>query len=413
MIESQFPSRLRIGTFAFISLIVCSGCGKTSFPPGHLFRPTAAEVVSSPAAFDFDKDGQLEIAIGSLDGKFYLLDDSLRSLSGWPQQSEAGFFSSPALWDVNRDSIPEIFAGSENGRLSGWHWNGKTVHGFPVDLGGECRSSPTIVADSMIAIAGYETMHVLDRHGQAVSGWPQPMKGWAAATAAWHDDLLAISSLTSGESSRGYLYAWHLSGELYANFPVRLKMDSSSSPALADLDNDGRPEIVVGDDAGYLHAFRLDGSELPPFPRRLSESIQNSPAITDLDQDGIPDIVVGTDDGAVHAWNANGDCLLGWPFKTGARVTGSPAIIALGFDSVGVVIGSGDHNLYALHADGGVVNGFPIDCGDGIHSSPLIADLDGNGKLEIVVGANNGIHLIRNVLSATGLAQGVQVLSND
>ncbi len=383
--------------FYFLIMLLCS-CRQSDFGAGHLFRATSAETVSSPTAYDFDQDGRLEIVIGSFDENCYMLDDSLRDLAGWPQSCPGGFFSSPALWDVDRDRTPEIFIGGNDGKFYGWHFEGALVPGFPIDLGFQCWSSPMIVADSLIAIGGYEKMFLFDRHGRAAAHWPQALNGWASASAAWHDDLLTISTLTRGETSRGYLYAWHLSGKPYPNFPLRLKMDSDSSPVLADVDNDGKMEIIVGDDGGFLHVFKLDGSELQPFPRLVGEAIQGSVAIADLNQDDILDFVFGTTDGAIHVWNAIGDCALGWPVRTGHEINGSPALVEIENGEWHIVIGSGDHRLYVLHPEGKNEEGFPVDCGEAIYSSPLVIDLDGNGRREIVVGANNGIHLFEDVL---------------
>lgn len=375
---------------------LASACDQPQFPPSHLFRATSSETVSSPLAHDFNNDGRKEIVIGSFDGNCYLLDDSLRDLPGWPKFSRNGFFSSAALWEVERDEAPEIFIGSDGGALHGWRFGGSNVSGFPISLEKQIWSSPAIVADSLIAIGGEEKMFVFDRNGNAAAGWPQTMRGWATASPAWRDDLLVITTLTRGETSRGYLYAWRLSGELYSGFPVHLKMDSDSSPALADLDRDGKIEIVLGDDAGLLHAFRLQGNELPNFPRLIGEAVQASPVIANIDDDSVLDIVVGTTDGALHAWNAFGDCLLGWPARLGGEINGSAAIVRIANGEARIVVGTGNHRLYALHADGKIAEEFPIDCGDEIHSSPLLDDLDHNGMLDIVVGANNGIHLIKD-----------------
>ncbi len=374
-------------------------CQQTHFPADHLFRRTASETVSSPAAFDYDRDGHMEIVLGSFDGNCYLLDDTLRDLAGWPQSCPDGFFSSPALWDADRDGAPEIFVGGNDGKLYGWHFNGTSVTGFPIVLGFRCWSSPVIVADSLLAIGGDEKMFLIDRKGQPVPGWPQTIQGWAAASPAWHEDLIALSTLTHGEASRGHLYAWHLSGAAYANFPLRLKMDSDSSPTLADVDHDQQVEIIVGDDGGFLHVFKLQGSELPPFPKLVGEAIQGSVALADLNRDKILDLVFGTTDGAIHVWNALGDCALGWPVRTGYEINGSPALIANENGEFRIVIGSGDHRLYVLRADGKNEEGFPVDCDAAIYSSPLVADLDGNGRREIVLGANNGIHLLKDVFS--------------
>ena len=89
----------------------------TEIEPGHRFKPASDAVISSPIAFDFDDDGVLEIAVGSWDGYFYLLDAQLNDVPGWPKHSLKGFFSSPALADLDGDGVPEIVVGSEAGKL--------------------------------------------------------------------------------------------------------------------------------------------------------------------------------------------------------------------------------------------------------------------------------------------------------
>jgi hypothetical protein len=103
-----------------------SACERIEFSPDHLVYPTSKAVAASPVVMDFNRDGKLEIAAGSLNGKFYLLDDSLRLLSTWPPRHEksahnaGGFYSSAAAWDVDRDTHSELFVGSVNGMLFGW-----------------------------------------------------------------------------------------------------------------------------------------------------------------------------------------------------------------------------------------------------------------------------------------------------
>ncbi len=383
------------------ALLTLLACAQSNFPPNHLFRPTSAETVSSPLVFDCNRDGRKEIVIGSFDGNCFVLDDSLRDFPGWPQSARGGFFSSPTLWDIDRDNVPEIFIGSNEGMLHGWRFDGSNANGFPIRLEKQIWSSPVIIADSLIAIGGEEKMFVFERNGNAATGWPQEIRGWAAASAAWSQEVIAITTLTRGETSRGYLYAWHLDGRLYEGFPLHLKMDSDSSPSLADLDKDGAVEIILGDDAGLLHAFRLEGNELPNFPRLIGEAVQASPAIADINDDGVLDIVIGTTDGALHVWNALGDCVLGWPVRLGGgEINGSAAIVRIANGETRIVIGGGNEKLYAFDAAGKLAEGFPFACEDAIFSSPLVEDLDNSGMLDIVFGANNGIHVIKDQWSA-------------
>jgi hypothetical protein len=43
------------------------------------------------------------------------------------------------------------------------------------------------------------------------------------------------------------------------------------------------------------------------------------------------------------------------------------------------------------------LSGFPIDLGDAVFSSPWVGDLEGDGRADIVVGANNGVHVLVDV----------------
>lgn len=76
-----------------------------------------------------------------------------------------------------------------------------------------------------------------------------------------------------------------------------------SSPALADLDGDDRPELVVAAPNGTVTATRLtDGATV--WRRDLGNvAIQASPVVTDVDNDGQVDVVAATMDGRVVMLN--------------------------------------------------------------------------------------------------------------
>jgi hypothetical protein len=382
---------------------------------GHWFKPTSEPVISSPVAYDFDGNGSKEIAVGSWDGHLYLLDAQLNDLPGWPKYSPDGFFSSPALADLDGNGQPEIIAGSESGKLFAWHVDGSNATGFPVDLGYKLWASPTIVEGDHIAIGGKEQFFVLDPQGHTIAGWPQAIHGWPDATAAYAPGILVVSTLTPGDPSRGWLHAWSEEGVPLENSPLELSTDSDSSPALADLDGNGQWWIIFGDDAGWLHVVDRSGQPRTGFPVRTLghvsgptptphppggniHSIEASPAIADIDRDGTPDIAVGSWDGHMYLWDRHGQHLPGWPVRVGDQIISSAALVDLnGDDQLDIIVGSKDGFLYGWTATAQPLPGFPYYLNAPVFSSPWVGDLEADDRADIVVGANNGIHVLQNV----------------
>ena len=193
-----------------------------------------------------------------------------------------------------------------------------------------------------------------------------------------------------------------------AGWPAEMGQPTSSNVTLGDLDGDGNPELVVG--SNYLYAFHADGTEVRDGDANpvstgifstLLHNIASSPAIADLDLDGTPEIVVASwNDSLVAVFRANGTLLPGWPKKGGAPFWSSPAIGDIDNDGqLEVVVGSNSSRLYAWHADGTEVrDGDANPATDGVLfvpigsviSSPAIADIDGDLTREIIFGTSAG-----------------------
>lgn len=403
---------MRLASLA-VCLALLAACVPQPRPAGpvqelsasHLFRPTHGPVIASPLVADLDGDGLLEIAIGSWDGYFYVTDAGLTDRPGWPIYSPGGFFSTPAAGDLDGDRQLDLVVGSEAGRIFAWRPDGTALPGWPINLRHRLWSGPTLLPGPRIAMLGSYQMFVLDEHGRPVKGWPQPALGWGDATAATDGSLLVVSTLAEGVPpailglrNAGALHAWRLNGEALPGFPVRLDHDSDSSPVLADLDGDGRVEIIFGDDGGLLHVLDQAGSELPGFPKQTGSLIEASPAIGDIDGDGHADIIIGSWDGRMYAWDRTGNGLPGWPQAAGDQFISSAALVDLSNDGrPDVVAGSKDGFLYSWDGQGNPLPWFPVRLGAPVFSSPWVGDLDADGQADVVAGANNGIHVLRAV----------------
>ena len=122
---------------------------------------------------------------------------------------------------------------------------------------------------------------------------------------------------TSAHASIAPVLAWQ------RDISARIQL---SSPTIADVNGDGSNEIVVGDLEGWVHVYRGDGlAELPGWPQQArvdgvhATAVDSAPAVADLDRDGSPEIIVGAtslwvpnQQGGLVVFNANGSLRWHW-----------------------------------------------------------------------------------------------------
>jgi hypothetical protein len=173
------------------------------------------------------------------------------------------------------------------------------------------------------------------------------------------------------------------------------------TPALADLDYDGRLEVIVGERAspiGYLHVLRHDGTTFPGWPVRLDHVPAFSAAVADLDGDGQAEIVYASYT-SLYVFGRNGLLLPGWPVNVSTRFGAnfnyqSPALADLDGDGALEIVtachgpGAG---CYVFRRDGSLLPGWPKTFGGTwTYSSPAVCDLEADGRLEVICGAAGG-----------------------
>ncbi len=324
---------------------------------------------ASPTLGDIDNNGYQETVVGNYNGYLYCFDAF--GNQRWAYATGSPIEGAPLLIDIDGNGTLEIFFGSDNGWDYGLNYKGQALAGWP-------------------QFCGY------DSGFQGVFGSP-------GAGDIDGDGGLEIVAGSYGH----YIYAWHTNGAVVAGFPFNNYDTVWSSPAVADIDLDGRAEIVIGADCtgaswwyppgGILWVIRGDGSVQPGFPKLIRQVIWSSPAVADLNLDGFPEIIVGTghyygediaqgDGYHVWAWDHLGNPVPGWPVNTGGNVFSSPAVADVNGDGFfEVACSSLDGWTYLWTHNGQLIWQRQVWAANKL-ASPSIGDINGDGVVDILVG---------------------------
>ncbi len=162
-----------------------------------------------------------------------------------------------------------------------------------------------------------------------------------------------------------------------------------ASPTLGDVDNDGKLEVVIGSWDENVYALNGEDGSVVWIYKTEGPIFSCDAVLGDIDNDYKLEVIVGSCDKKVHALNGEDGSLL-WSFKAEDIFYGSSA--ALGdVDNDGkleVIVGSYDKKIYALNGeDGSILWNYMT--GRSVHSSPALGDLDGDDKLEVIVGSDD------------------------
>jgi len=201
--------------------------------------------------------------------------------------------------------------------------------------------------------------------------------------------------------SEAVLHIYTGSGEPFAEWPVRYPHGSSAAPSVGDIDYDGLYEIVISnaateDEPAQIWAWHQNGLLVDGFPMGDFNAIGGAATLADLDGNGRLEIIVWASDGeergsGIYAWDAAGELVNRFPLRTRAgHPDGSPIVADIGgTQQPEIIFGTFDPGngaqIYAWNFDGTALDSFPINTGaPAIVGTPVIADVSGDGVNDIV-----------------------------
>jgi hypothetical protein len=215
------------------------------------------------------------------------------------------------------------------------------------------------------------TPSVIDLDGD---GTPDVVFGSTSSTGGGYVEVGVLRALNGATGN-----------ELFTVTDPAYQINTTSSVATGDIDGDGRPEIVACDSSGArLIVFEHDGTFKWRSPN-LEAVNWGAPAIADLDQDGTPEIIVGR-----QALSAAGAILWTGTGGRGSQGGIGPLSLVADVDLDGQPEVVAGNTVYAASGAVEYVNGaLP----DGYNA---VANFDGDPEAEIVLVSGGTVRLLEH-----------------
>jgi hypothetical protein len=291
----------------------------------------------------------------------------------------------PIITDFNGDLLPDILVSVGDGGLVAYSFSGVQIFSVPAP-GGEKFFFPSI-----FEYKGSSTYIVLGTNRKRI-------KGFSGNAEILNIDLSNlpftdfnpfefISTFKIGNLSHaafstqdGFLHIIRLVKNPLIKFNTNQNV--VAKPLSYDFNNDGTPDIAINSGNTLFFIDGKTGNQICQF--NLGSASYSSPALlTD-----IVSVVVGTDGGRIYAIKPN--CTPRWSYLSGFQIRSSPLVADIDKDgTIEIVVGAESAaagKIIILKSDGTLER--EITSLKPIGSSPKMGDMNGDGIYEVVIGTD-------------------------
>ncbi len=410
--------------------------------------------IAAPTAVgDVDGDGQLDIVATTMSGRTYAWRRDGTLLPGFPVETARAFahqpvpvpdtpyhrnrstgaLAAPVLVDLDGDGRLDIVQAAWDGHVYAWHGDGTAVAGWPVDTdypalrpSGQtyARDDKVVATPAVVDIDGDGTPdllvslqdtswpsssspstgpisgYLLAFYGQGtargnaglIDGWPVALQGLVQGYGTAQDFITeGLTSPVVYDLPTGPVAV--VTVNLFSQYLVDLRTRTTrqfgnaslaqggaivpftTSPSAGDLLGGGVPQIaqsgssasdvvtgVVETPGMGIQVHSGVGVWDPSTGQSLSQFSQpiqglafiSAPALADVSGDGVPDVILATDSAALHAWDGRtGQPVAGFPKWTGGFSLFTPAVADLDCDGrLEVVVMTREGYLHVFRTNG-------------------------------------------------------------
>jgi len=222
------------------------------------------------------------------------------------------------------------------------------------------------------------------------------MPGWPISTDQRFTGTVACfeyennTCLASGDYA-GNLHLFDSSGIEYAGWPITPGGSIRSAPSIADLDDDGDPEIIVGTMANTVVAYRMNGQEY--FQADVGRSVVAPVAVFDICGDSRPEVIAATMGGDLWVLDSTGNPIQGWPVDLGSMILGGPGLVQ--YEGMHLICSGGtDGNLHLLDAGANELPGWPVDMDESIRTGPVSTEISGDHTVRIFCASDRSVSML-------------------